>query len=242
MEVVTVKKKVMYVLTVCTIGVAIFAFCILGSQTVSVLALQELRSKQHRIVIDPGHGGIDGGATSCTGKPESSYNLEITLRLRDLFHLLGYPTRMIRTTDTSIYTKGETIAAQKLSDLKERLKISNESEQQILISVHQNYFADSRYSGAQVFYGTTHGSKLLAEALQSAFVTSLNPGSKRMAKQAEGIYLMEHIQVPGILVECGFLSNPEEEAKLRTTYYQQKVCCLIATTVAEFLERGYANT
>ena len=242
MEVLPVKKMVTYGLTVCIIGAAVIQFCFWESRTVSVLVMEELRSNQHRVVIDPGHGGIDGGATSCTGKLESSYNLEIGLRLRDLLHLLGYPTRMIRTTDTSIYTKGETIAAQKVSDLKERVRITNESEQQILVSIHQNNFSDSRYSGAQVFYGTTHGSKLLAEALQSSLVTSLNPGSTRSAKKAEGIYLMEHIQVPGVLVECGFLSNSEEEAKLRTPDYQHKLCCVIAATVADFMERGYANT
>ena len=194
------------------------------------------------VVIDPGHGGIDGGATSVNGKAESGYNLEIALRLRDLFHLLGFQTRMIRTTDTSIYTNGETIAAQKLSDLKERVRIANEAPNSLLISIHQNTFSDSRYSGAQVFYANTQGSQKLAENLQASLVTSLNPGSKRMAKQASGIYLMEHIQVPGVLVECGFLSNPAEEAKLGTADYQNKLCCVIVSAVADFIERGYANT
>ena len=236
------KRKGMYGLTVCVIVAGVLICCVLGSRTVSVLALQEIRNSQHRIVIDPGHGGIDGGATSCTGKLESSFNLEIAMRLRDLCHLLGYQTRMTRTTDMSTYTHGETIAAQKLSDLKERVRIANASPNAILVSIHQNIFSDSKYSGAQVFYGTSDGSKLLAESLQSAFVTSLNPGSKRMAKEADGIYLMEHIQIPGILVECGFLSNPAEEAKLRTAEYQKKLCCVIAASVADFIERGYANT
>ena len=236
------KKKVLYGLTVCVVVAGVWVCCIWGSHAVSVLALQDMRNSQHRIVIDPGHGGIDGGATSCTGKLESSFNLEIAMRLRDLCHLLGYQTRMTRTTDMSTYTHGETIAAQKLSDLKERVRIANASPNAILVSIHQNNFPDSRYSGAQVFYGTSDGSKLLAESLQSAFVTSLNPGSKRMAKEADGIYLMEHIQIPGILVECGFLSNPAEEAKLRTAEYQKKLCCVIAASVADFIERGYANT
>lgn len=236
------NKKAMYGLTVCVVVVSVLVCCVWGSRTVSVLALQEIRNNQHRIVIDPGHGGMDGGATSCTGKLESSFNLEIAMRLRDLCHLLGYQTRMTRTTDTSIHTQGQTIAAQKLSDLKERVRIANEMPNSVLISIHQNIFSDSKYSGAQVFYGTADGSKLLAESLQSAFVTSLNPGSKRMAKEADGIYLMEQIQVPGILVECGFLSNPTEEAKLRTAEYQKKLCCVIVASVADFIERGYANT
>jgi len=189
----------------------------------------------HVLVIDPGHGGVDGGATSCTGKLESAYNLQISLRLRDLFHLLGYRTRMIRTTDTSIYTTGETIAVQKMSDLKERVRIANERENNVLISVHQNYFADSKYSGAQVFYPDTTGSKELAEALQTALVTALNPGSNRKCKKSSGIYLMEHIQCTGVLIECGFLSNPSEEAKLSDAAYQQKLCCVIAATVCSNL-------
>lgn len=232
-------KYAFVMIILCTV---IILLCQGGSWVVSVFSLHTIREHQYKIIVDPGHGGMDGGATSCTGKLESGYNLEVALRLRDLFHLLGYPTGMTRTTDTSIHTQGQTITAQKLSDLKERVRIANASPNTILVSIHQNNFPDSRYSGAQVFYGTADGSKLLAESLQSAFVTSLNPGSKRMAKEADGIYLMEQIQIPGILVECGFLSNPAEEAKLRTSEYQKKLCCVIVASVADFIARGYANT
>lgn len=226
-------------MTVCLLCAVVVALCLGGDRAVSVMSLQNIRNQQSRIIIDPGHGGVDGGATSCTGKLESAYNLEISLRLRDLFHLLGYPTYMIRITDTSVYTKGDTIAAQKMSDLKERVRIVNDSQTNILVSIHQNLFSDSRYSGAQVFYADTGGSRKLAETLQSSLVNTLNPGSKRKAKKAEGIYLMEHIENPGILVECGFLSNPEEEHKLNTPDYQKKLCCVIAASVAEFAN---ANT
>lgn len=238
----SVKKRGMYCLTVLMVCAVFLITCMHGSRVISVVSLQNIRDGQHRIIIDAGHGGVDGGATSCTGKLESAYNLEIALRLRDVFHLLGYPTRMIRTTDTSVYTKGDTIAAQKMSDLKERVRIVNESERNILISIHQNNFSDSRYSGAQVFYPDTEGSRELADAMQRALVMSLNPGSNRKIKQAQGIYLMEHVKNPGILVECGFLSNPEEEHKLSSPEYQKKLCCVIAAVTAEFLEKGYANT
>lgn len=236
------KKRGIYCLTVMAVCTVFLFVCIQGSRVVSVVSLQNIRQAQHRIVIDAGHGGVDGGATSCTGKLESAYNLEIALRLRDLFHLLGYPTRMIRTTDTSVYIKGQTIAAQKMSDLKERVRIVNESEQNILISIHQNLFSDSRYSGAQVFYSNTPGSREFAETMQSALVHTLNPGSNRKAKQAKGIYLMEHIQNTGILVECGFLSNPEEEHKLNNPEYQKKLCCVVASVTTENLQKEYANT
>ena len=104
------------------------------------------------IIIDPGHGGEDGGAISCTGVSESKLNLEISLRLNDLLNLLGYDTCLIRDSDISIHTKGETIAQKKASDLKERVRIVNETENAVLLSIHQNQFPDSRYSGPQVFF------------------------------------------------------------------------------------------
>ena len=206
-----------------------------GSRAVTVIAESRPIEREHCIVIDPGHGGEDGGATSCTGLVESTYNLDISLRLNDLLHLLGHDTKMTRTTDTSIYTKGETIAQKKASDLKERVRIVNETEHALLISIHQNNFSDSRYSGAQVFYAGTEGSEALAKQLQSAFVSSLNPGSSRKSKKSDGIYLMEHIDCTGILIECGFLSNAAEEARLRNAEYQKKLCCVIAATVSEYL-------
>jgi len=114
--------------------------------------------------------------------------------------------------------------------LKERVRICNETENAVLLSIHQNNFSDGRYSGAQVFYPSTHGSKEFAKKLQEELIRTLNPGSKRAAKQASGIYLLEHIRCRGVLIECGFLSNPEEEAKLRTASYQQQLCSVIAAT------------
>jgi len=187
------------------------------------------------IVVDAGHGGVDGGATSCTGVLESKINLQIALKLNDLMQFLGYETVMVRTTDTSIHTKGDSIAAQKVSDLKERVRIVNETENAVLISIHQNTFSDSRYGGAQVFYGVKGNSQPLASKIQTAFTETVNPGSNRKCKTSKGIYLMEHIETMGVLIECGFLSNPQEEAKLRNSDYQNKLCCVIACTVTSYL-------
>lgn len=189
-------------------------------------------------IIDPGHGGIDGGAVSCTGVFESKINLDISLRLNDLMQLLGYDTKMTRTTDVSIYISGNTIAAKKASDLKERVKIVNETENGILLSIHQNHFSDSYYKGGQMFYPKTEGSEVLAKALQEAFVATVNPQSNRKAKPVEGIYLMKHIQKTGVLIECGFLSNYEEEYLLRKAEYQKKICCVIASVCAEYLNQN----
>ena len=206
-----------------------------GSDAVTTIQQQTPPQRQHCIVIDAGHGGIDGGATSCSGVLESAINLEIALRLNDLMHFLGYETVMIRTTDTSIHIQGNSIAAQKVSDLKERVRIVNETENAVLISIHQNTFSDSRYSGAQVFYSDTQGSRELAVSLQTAFTKTVNPDSQRKSKTSKGIYLMDQIQCTGVLVECGFLSNPVEEERLRDRTYQQKMCCVIAATVGTYL-------
>ena len=205
-----------------------------GSETVTTIAQTKPIFRNHTVIIDAGHGGEDGGATSCSGILESTFNLEIALRLDDLMHLLGYDTKMIRTTDISVYTEGTTIAAKKVSDLKQRVKLVNETDGGLLVSIHQNTFSDRRYSGAQVFYNKAEGSSQLASAMQTLFTRSINPGSHRKSKSAQGVYLMEHIDQPGVLVECGFLSNPEEEAMLRTKEYQQKICCTIASAVSEY--------
>ena len=206
-----------------------------GSRAVTVFTETAPPERSYTVIVDPGHGGVDGGATSCTGVLESRFNLEIGLRLRDLLEFLGHRTVIIRTEDISVYTKGETIAQKKASDLKERVRIVNEAKNGILLSIHQNNFGDSRYSGAQVFYAATGGSQDLARQLQSALVRHLNPGSHRKEKKSSGVYLMEHIHGPGVLIECGFLSNPEEEARLRSADYQKQLSAVIACTLSKYL-------
>ena len=217
----------------------IAAFVILlshwGSRAVTVIAENTPLPRKHCIIIDPGHGGEDGGAISCTGIPESTYNLDISLRLRDLFHLLGYDTKLLRTDDVSIYTKGESLSQKKASDLKQRVSTIRETAGALLLSIHQNHFPQEQYSGAQVFYAGTEGSEALAKQLQDAFRQSLNPGSRRQPKKSSGVYLMEHITCPGVLIECGFLSNPEEETRLRDPEYQKKLCGIIAVTTGRYL-------
>ena len=219
---------------------ALIVFCFLfaaigGSRAVTVIAENAPVYNRVCVVIDPGHGGEDGGAVSCTGVTESGFNLDIALRLNDLLHLLGIDTVMTRDTDRSIHTQGDTIAARKVSDLKERVKIANAVEDGILVSIHQNHFADSRYSGAQVFYKKDTKSTELAARLQASFVQTINPGSHRKSKKADGIYLMEKVSIPAILVECGFLSNYQEEAKLRDDKYKKQVAAVIAATCSSFL-------
>ena len=193
------------------------------------------------VIIDPGHGLPDGGATSCTGVLESELNLEISLRLNDLLHLFGINTVLIRTDQNSVFTEGDTIASKKISDIRNRVARINNTENAILLSVHQNHFYDSKYSGAQVFYANNNDSELLAKKMQSDFVKYLNPGSKRKAKKSSGVYLMEHINCTGILIECGFLSNIQEESLLRSADYQKKLCAVIAISCNEYLNLHTAS-
>lgn len=211
----------------------------LGNKAVTVMTENAGVTDRVSVIIDAGHGGVDTGATSCTGVMESNINLEIALRLRDLLHLMGYQTKMIRTTDISIHTEGSaTIAAKKISDLKNRVQIVNETENAILISIHQNHFPVEKYRGAQVFYNRVGGSESLAKLLQNNFVMTINPDSNRKVKRADGVYLMQNIQTPGILIECGFLSNSEEESLLRDAAYQKKLCSVIAASLSTFLKEN----
>lgn len=182
-------------------------------------------------VIDAGHGGIDSGASSANGDRESEINLQIARRLEKLLHLMGYETEMTRRSDDSVATEGDTIRAQKQSDLRNRVAMVNRQPNAILVSIHQNFYPDSRYSGPHVFYAGNGIDQTLAQTMQSALNRTLAPGSSRECKRSEGVYLMQQIECPGVLVECGFLSNPLEAEKLLTREYQNRLCCVIAAAL-----------
>ena len=203
-----------------------------GEKAASTLQDRLPLRRAHTLIIDAGHGGEDGGATSCTGRLESEYNLEIALRLEEMMQFLGYQTLMIRRTDTAVYTKGETIAQKKVDDLKNRVKTVNNTQGAVLLSIHQNYFPQAQYSGAQVFYANGAESKALADAIQTAFAATLNPGSRRRTKAGKGIYLLEKCEKIGVLVECGFLSNMREEQQLSDPGYQKQMAAVIAAAVS----------
>lgn len=187
-----------------------------------------------QIVIDAGHGGEDGGTVSAAGVHESKINLEIALRLNDFLRLLGADTQMIRTEDVSVYTDGQTIAQRKVSDIRQRVRIVNAVPNALLISIHQNHFTESKYRGAQVFFAK--GSDPLAEHLQAIFSSQVDPQNHRQPKKAENIYLMEHINCPAVLIECGFLSNPSEALLLQEPRYQKKLTAAIACGIMAYTE------
>lgn len=229
------KKYILRFWHLYLISVAAFLLIVaIGDKTVTVFHQQRSVSRSNVIIIDPGHGGEDGGATSCTGILESHINLEITHRLDALCHLLGFETKMVRTEDISVYTEGTTIASKKASDLRNRVQMVNHMPNAILVSIHQNTFIDQRYSGAQVFYAKTEGSRELAQLIQHR-MTYIDKTNRRQEKQADHVYLMNHIQKTGVLIECGFISNPSEEQKLRSAEYQKKLCAVIATSLQTYL-------
>ena len=217
------------------LGAVFLLFLTASNRVITVMGDMNPVERQQIIVIDAGHGGEDGGATSCTGVLESQFNLALALRLNDLCHLLGYETKMIRTEDISVYTQGSTLAAKKASDLRQRVSIVNQTDNAILISIHQNTFSDQRYYGAQVFYAKTDGSRELAHLMQKSF-SMLAPENTRQEKESSGVYLMQHVSKTAVLVECGFLSNPEEEARLRSGDYQKKLCCAIISALSAYIK------
>lgn len=190
----------------------------------------------YTVVIDAGHGGEDGGATSVSGVNESQINLEIAQKMDDFLALIGFSTAMVRKSDVAIYDAGLTgISEKKVSDLKNRVKFVNQTVNPLLLSIHQNKFAEEKYSGAQVFYADTDGSRTWAELTQQALIHTVDPSNHRMIKPADTVYLMKNIQCSGILVECGFLSNTKEDLKLQDTAYQKKLTIAIASALAKWV-------
>ena len=202
----------------------------------SAVAVSAERRLLPTVVVDPGHGGEDGGAVSPGGVPESGLNLEIGLRTRDLLRFLGLPVKMTRETDVSIYgPEARTVSEKKVSDLRNRVQLVNETSGAILVSIHQNMFSESKYRGAQVFYAKTAGSQELAERLQEVFDKEIDPTNHRQAKRSETVYLLSGIHCPGVLVECGFLSNPEEERLLQTKAWQKSLAAAICAALTRQL-------
>jgi len=209
------------------------------NQNVSTAAMAALPTT---VIVDAGHGGEDGGAASASGVQESHLNLQIALRMEQLLALCGMEPMLIRETDVSVYTGScNTLSEKKASDLKNRVRMVNDIPNGLLISIHQNHFSQNQYSGAQVFYAATDGSRTLAQEVQNELRTALNNDNRRGVKEASSVYLMQHINCVGILVECGFLSNPEEAHLLQQDVYQKKLVCAVCGAVSRYLEGTKQN-
>lgn len=198
--------------------------------------------KPINIVIDCGHGGEDGGAVSPSGMLEKDVNLQIGLSLEKLMRQSGFSVTMIRSTDKSVADSDKTtLRDKKVSDLHNRVRIVNSDSNNILISIHQNIFEDSRYSGTQVFYSDNNsGSKDLAENIRLAVKGLLQKDNERQCKvTSDNIFLLKKSDVPAVLVECGFLSNPQEESKLSEKEYRDQLAFCIYTGFLEYYYQNY---
>lgn len=176
------------------------------------------------VLIDPGHGGFDGGAVAEDGTTEKHLNLAVALYLRDLLYVCGVPVEMTRQTDMGLEEDSSaSIREKKTTDMRRRLEKYNEAA--VVISVHQNHFSVPKYNGTQLFYSTNHsGSAALAQSIRESVVEWVQPQNTRELKKAtDGIFLLYHTTTPAVLVECGFLSNPDEREKLKTPAYQQQM-------------------
>ena len=190
-------------------------------------------------VIDAGHGGEDGGAVAADGSKESDMNLAIARRLDALLVLLGEETRMTRTEDISIHDgSASTLREKKRSDLENRVELVNSTQGAILVSIHQNSLPSSkRTHGAQVFFRKEEGSAALANAVQHALNETVNLENEKTEKAIDpSIYLMKNVTAPAILIECGFLSNENETALLKSADYQQKLAVVIASGLLQSSE------
>lgn len=200
------------------------------------------KSSLPTVILDPGHGGMDGGCVAVNGVPEKGINLAIATEVSDILTSLGYDVVLTRDKDTSIHDKGiEGIANQKKSDMDNRLKLINSYDNAIAVSIHQNQFTDSQYSGAQMFYSATDPlSEQLAQTFQTKFVENLQPENKREIKEVgDELFLLYYSKCPMVMAECGFLSNPEESDKLQSEEYQKQVAFTIASAVIEFVNDNY---
>lgn len=231
-----VKKLIpVYILSLAIVLGA--AFLTSGSVTLlsEVMALPA-DAQGPTVVLDPGHGGEDGGAVSPDGVKESVVNLEQSLRLRDLLRFLGVSVVMTRETDVSIYgPEAATVSEKKVSDLRNRVRLTRETPNALLLSIHQNMFSESKYKGAQVFYASSRGSRELAERLQAILTAKVDPSNHRKAKECLTAYLLKNVPCTAVLVECGFLSNPEEARRLQTEGYQKLLAAAIAAGLTEHL-------
>lgn len=234
-----IKRKIIVGALVLAAAVSVpTAFSLIGRSNETVPAIAGYTQQKPVIILDAGHGGIDGGCSTADGVPEKGINLNILLTLRDMLEINGYEVKVTRDSDRSIHDKGiEGIANQKSSDMDNRLEIFNSEPDAVCISIHQNQFTDPKYSGAQMFYSDSNNSnEQLAGILQKKFAEYLQPENTREIKLCgKELFLCYYSNNPTVMVECGFLSNPEEAELLKTEEYQRKVAFTIFSGLNEFI-------
>ncbi|AYD39292.1 N-acetylmuramoyl-L-alanine amidase CwlD [Clostridium fermenticellae] len=208
---------------------------ILFTDVKSCVSAHENGSKK-TILIDPGHGGIDGGAQSKSGICEKDINLSISKKLKDMLENNGYKVIMTREKDIGLYDDNKTIRQKKVQDLSRRCQLKKDSNCNLFISIHLNMFSETAYSGAQVWYSRNPESKGIAAIIQQNLKRDLDPNNNRKEKAALDSYkvLRCNDSMPSIIVECGFLSNVSEEQKLKTDEYQTKIAKSLFNSIDQY--------
>lgn len=213
------------------IGFAIF-FILMIVNCVLYFSQAVRPEEQFVVAIDAGHGGNDPGKVGTSNVLEKDVNLAIALKLRDKLQARGIKVIMTREIDMSLATPGAT--NKKTSDMNNRIEIINSGQADILISIHQNSYGNASVKGAQVFYhGTSEESRNLAETIQRYLITEVDPENTRAAKEGNDYFILRKSTCPGVIIECGFLSCPEETAKLVDEAYQDKLAEAIANAVCK---------
>ncbi len=211
--------------------------CLIAISSIMAYSVSSLVSavpkSQYCVVLDAGHGGIDGGSRGKSGVYERDLNLAVTKKIKKLLNTLGVDVIETRKTEDGLY---ETfVHGFKQKDMKERRKIIQNSNAQLVVSVHMNYFGDSKARGAQVFYKpNSEISKGLAENMQKLFVNNLVEARKTPSKG--DFFILTCTDKPGVLVECGYLSNSEEETLLLSEEYQNKLAYQIFCGIVSFFD------
>lgn len=222
------------------------ALLILGMAVGSIFYLGETKEvivqykDKPKIIIDSGHGGFDGGAVGVNNTIEKDINLSIALKLRDILQCNGFEVIMTRDSDISLHDPEVTgMAKQKRSDMYNRRDIMEANPDGLFVSIHQNKFGESSSWGAQIFYSPNHeDSEYLAQIVQQKFVKYLQPENRREIKQSgQELFLLHNAKIPAILAECGFISNPEECAKLNSEEYQDQVAFVLFTSLMDYYQQ-----
>ncbi len=227
------RKKIYFCVS---LGILLAFACGLGAYSVVRVTGRLHAPASPVIIIDAGHGGMDGGATGVGGVIEKDINLMIANKLCSLAQLSGYNVVMVRSTDRSVHEEGITgVRKQKVSDIHQRLALAKKYPDAVFVSIHQNYFPQQSSWGTQVFYSAENAqSRVLAQKIQDNICESLQPENKREIKAAgNNLYLLSHMSNPAVMVECGFISNPEDSQRLLKTDYQQQLAFKILQSVTE---------
>ncbi len=230
------KRRWFIGLLAAVVAFGIYCALVRPARETSLAAVSAVRCPGQTLILDAGHGGEDGGAVSLSGAVESHINLAIVLRLDQILGLYGVAPVLLRSEDISLHDRSaQTLREKKVSDLHNRVAAIQAAEPATLISIHQNTFQSPKYHGAQVFYANGALSLPFAQLTQETLRLALDPENGRVpAPIPDSVYLMNHITCRAVLVECGFLSNPEEDRLLQTEGYQCKIAAALAGAWMQF--------